>query len=110
MPWIIPETVKCGSRVRGCRSIVERSRGVRCRVNQLDHGWRERSVEYRRLGRTDIRIPPILFGGNVFGWTANETVSCQLLDELLAAGFNAIDTADMYATWVPGNSGGNLKP
>jgi aryl-alcohol dehydrogenase-like predicted oxidoreductase len=66
-------------------------------------------VEYQRLGRTDIKIPPILFGGNVFGWTANETTSCQLLDELMAAGFNAIDTADMYATWVPGNSGGESE-
>jgi aryl-alcohol dehydrogenase-like predicted oxidoreductase len=66
-------------------------------------------VEKRRLGRSGIAIPPLMFGGNVFGWTADETTSFRLLDALLDAGFDAIDTADMYSVWAPGHKGGESE-
>ncbi|HYW33840.1 MAG TPA: aldo/keto reductase, partial [Balneolaceae bacterium] len=58
------------------------------------------------LGNTDIQTPPIIFGGNVFGWTLDEQESFRMLDDLLEAGFNTIDTADIYSRWVDGNEGG----
>jgi aryl-alcohol dehydrogenase-like predicted oxidoreductase len=63
-------------------------------------------MEKRALGKSGISIPPLVFGGNVFGWTADRATSFRLLDALVDAGFNAIDTADMYSTWVPGHQGG----
>lgn len=63
----------------------------------------------RRLGRTGIEIAPLMFGGNVFGWTADETTSLALLDAFADAGFNAIDTADSYSRWVPGHQGGESE-
>jgi aryl-alcohol dehydrogenase-like predicted oxidoreductase len=66
-------------------------------------------MNLRRLGRTDLYIAPLVFGGNVFGWTADERTSFELLDRFLEAGFNAIDTADVYSAWVPGNSGGESE-
>ncbi len=66
-------------------------------------------MEKRELGRSGIRIPPLMFGGNVFGWTADEATSFRLLDALLAAGFNAVDTADVYSGWVPGHQGGESE-
>jgi aryl-alcohol dehydrogenase-like predicted oxidoreductase len=63
----------------------------------------------RKLGNSGLEIAPIVFGGNVFGWTADESTSFQLLDAFLAAGFNAIDTADVYSKWVPGNKGGESE-
>jgi len=67
------------------------------------------AVALRTLGRTGIDIPPLVFGGNVFGWTADEAASFALLDALLDAGFNAIDTADVYSRWVPGHTGGESE-
>lgn len=66
-------------------------------------------MEQRRLGRTDLHIAPLVFGGNVFGWTADEKTSFDLLDRFVDAGFNAIDTADAYSTWAPGNVGGESE-
>ncbi len=63
----------------------------------------------RSLGRSGILVPPLLFGCNVFGWTIDEKTSHTLLDRLMDAGFNAIDTADMYSTWVPGHQGGESE-
>ncbi len=63
----------------------------------------------RKLGRSDLSIAPIVFGGNVFGWSADETTSFTLLDAFVDAGFNAIDTADAYSHWVPGNKGGESE-
>ena len=63
----------------------------------------------RKLGRSDLSIAPIVFGGNVFGWSADEKTSFMLLDAFVDAGFNAIDTADAYSHWVPGNKGGESE-
>ncbi|MEO1988349.1 MAG: aldo/keto reductase [Martelella sp.] len=63
----------------------------------------------RILGRTDIAIAPVVFGGNVFGWTADEKTSFALLDRFVDAGYNAIDTADVYSKWVDGNQGGESE-
>ncbi|RDL49263.1 General stress protein 69 [Ensifer sp. M14] len=66
-------------------------------------------MEKRRLGRTDLSIAPLVFGGNVFGWTADEKTSFALLDTFFDAGLNAIDTADIYSSWAPGNQGGESE-
>ncbi len=63
----------------------------------------------RRLGRTDIEIAPLVFGANVIGWTADETTSFSLLDAFVDGGFTAIDTADSYSRWVPGNDSDSEK-
>ena len=66
-------------------------------------------MQKRRLGRTDLDIAPLVLGGNVFGWTADEKTSFDLLDRFVDAGLNAIDTADAYSRWVPGNKGGESE-
>lgn len=63
----------------------------------------------RKLGRSGLEIAPLVFGGNVFGWTIDEAASFKLLDAFVAHGFNCIDTADMYSTWVPGHVGGESE-
>jgi aryl-alcohol dehydrogenase-like predicted oxidoreductase len=63
----------------------------------------------RPLGRSGIEIGPLVLGGNVFGWTADKATSHALLDRFVAAGLNAIDTADVYSRWVPGNQGGESE-
>jgi aryl-alcohol dehydrogenase-like predicted oxidoreductase len=67
-------------------------------------------MKKRMLGRTGgIEIAPLVFGGNVFGWTVDQQTSFALLDRFVDAGLNAIDTADAYSTWVPGNEGGESE-
>ena len=66
-------------------------------------------MELRQLGRSSIKVAPLALGGNVFGWTADESMSHRLLDAFVAAGFNLIDTADIYSSWAPGNSGGESE-
>ncbi|MGB8313199.1 MAG: aldo/keto reductase [Aestuariivirga sp.] len=66
-------------------------------------------MKTRSLGRTGIHIAPLVLGGNVFGWTADEKTSFAVLDSFAEAGFNAIDTADVYSSWVPGNKGGESE-
>lgn len=66
-------------------------------------------MQTRPLGTTGFDIAPLVFGGNVFGWTVNEDESFRLLDAFVDAGLNAIDTADSYSTWVNGNSGGESE-
>ena len=60
----------------------------------------------RELGHSGLHIAPLVLGGNVFGWTADEKTSFDLLDAFVAGGGNAIDTADVYSAWVPGHEGG----
>lgn len=66
-------------------------------------------MDLRVLGRTGLSISPVVFGGNVFGWTADEKTSFDLLDRFFDAGFDTIDTADCYSGWAPGNSGGESE-
>lgn len=63
----------------------------------------------RELGRSGLHVAPIAFGGNVFGWSADEKMSFALLDAFVEAGFNLVDTADVYSAWVPGNQGGESE-
>jgi aryl-alcohol dehydrogenase-like predicted oxidoreductase len=67
------------------------------------------AIKKRQLGNSGLEVSPICFGGNVFGWTADEPTSFKLLDALAASGFNFIDTADVYSRWVPGNQGGESE-
>lgn len=66
-------------------------------------------MQMRKLGNTSLEIAPLMFGGNVFGWTADEAMSFKLLDGFVGAGLNAIDTADIYSKWVPGHKGGESE-
>jgi aryl-alcohol dehydrogenase-like predicted oxidoreductase len=62
-----------------------------------------------KLGKSDLEFAPIAFGGNVFGWTADEATSHELLDAFVDAGFSFVDTADVYSRWFPGNKGGESE-
>ncbi|MFZ5668750.1 MAG: aldo/keto reductase [Pseudomonadota bacterium] len=66
-------------------------------------------MEHRRLGRSDLLIAPLMLGGNVLGWTADEATSHVILDAFVAGGFNAVDTADVYSAWAPGHVGGESE-
>ncbi len=63
----------------------------------------------RRLGSTDLKIAPLVLGGNVFGWTADRTASFAVLDAFVAGGGTMIDTADVYSAWVDGHQGGESE-
>jgi aryl-alcohol dehydrogenase-like predicted oxidoreductase len=66
-------------------------------------------MQHRKLGGTDLEIQPLIFGGNVLGWTTDEPTSFMLLDAFVAAGFNMIDTAAVYSIRGPGNEGGESE-
>lgn len=63
----------------------------------------------RKLGNSGLEVAPLAFGGNVFGWTIDEEMSFKLLDAFMRAGFNLIDTADVYSNWAEGNQGGESE-
>jgi aryl-alcohol dehydrogenase-like predicted oxidoreductase len=69
----------------------------------------DRAIEKRRLGNSGLEIAPLVFGGNVFGWTVDETRASELLDRFVDSGFNMVDTADVYSNWIPGNHGGESE-
>ena len=66
-------------------------------------------MQRRKLGGSGLETAPIVFGGNVLGWTADEATSFALLDAFVASGFNCIDTADVYSRWAPGHAGGESE-
>ncbi|MBR2814477.1 MAG: aldo/keto reductase [Reyranella sp.] len=66
-------------------------------------------MQKRRLGKSDLEFAPIAFGGNVFGWTADEATSHKLLDAFVDAGFSFVDTADVYSRWAEGHTGGESE-
>lgn len=66
-------------------------------------------MQMRRIAKSEIEVAPLMFGGNVFGWTADQEISFRLLDGFVARGFNFIDTADVYSAWVPGHAGGESE-
>lgn len=66
-------------------------------------------MERRPLGKSGLSIAPLALGGNVFGWTADEATSFAILDRFVDAGFDLVDTANTYSTWVPGHTGGESE-
>ena len=66
-------------------------------------------MELRRLGRSELSVPPLCFGCNIFGWTVDEATSFALLDRLLESGLTFLDTADVYSRWVAGHEGGESE-
>ncbi|MGE3692524.1 MAG: aldo/keto reductase [Novosphingobium sp.] len=66
-------------------------------------------MQFRKLGASGIEVAPLVLGGNVFGWTADKEASFAILDAFMDAGFNAIDTADVYSIFVPGHKGGESE-
>jgi aryl-alcohol dehydrogenase-like predicted oxidoreductase len=66
-------------------------------------------MKMRKLGQSGLAAAPLVLGGNVFGWTADEPTSFKVLDAFVAAGFNLIDTADIYSRWAPGHQGGESE-
>ena len=66
-------------------------------------------MEKRKLGNSGLEVAPLALGGNVFGWTVHEPMASQILDAFVDAGFNLIDTANSYPSWVPGNKGGESE-
>jgi aryl-alcohol dehydrogenase-like predicted oxidoreductase len=66
-------------------------------------------MQMRKLGNTGLEMAPLVFGGNVFGWTIDAAASFRMLDAFVDAGLNAIDTSDVYSFWVPGNQGGESE-
>ena len=66
-------------------------------------------MQLRQLGTSNLHVAPLMFGCNVFGWTATPEVSFRLLDAFVDAGFNFLDTADVYSIWVPGHNGGESE-
>jgi len=62
-----------------------------------------------KLGKSELQVPVICLGGNVFGWTVSEADSFRQLDAALEAGLNFIDTADVYSRWAPGHQGGESE-
>jgi aryl-alcohol dehydrogenase-like predicted oxidoreductase len=63
----------------------------------------------RNIGNSSLKVLPLALGGNVFGWTVDEKTSHEILDAFVGAGFNFIDTADMYSKWKSGNRGGESE-
>ena len=66
-------------------------------------------MQKRKLGKSGLEVVPLMFGGNVFGWTADEPTSFDLLDKFVDRGFDFIDTANVYSVWLPGHSGGESE-
>ena len=66
-------------------------------------------MKMHKLGNSGLQVSPLAFGGNVFGWTVDEPTSFLLLDAFVSAGFNFVDTADVYSKWAPGNRGGESE-
>ncbi len=66
-------------------------------------------MQKRKLGKSGIEIVPLMFGGNVFGWTADEATSFDLLDAFVDRGFDFVDTANVYSVWLPGHKGGESE-
>ena len=67
------------------------------------------TVERRPLGQSGIEVATLALGGNVFGWTADEATSFDILDTFVDEGGNMVDSADVYSAWVPGHQGGESE-
>jgi aryl-alcohol dehydrogenase-like predicted oxidoreductase len=67
------------------------------------------TIMKRKIGTSSLQVTPLMFGGNVFGWTVDEATSFSILDAFVDAGLDFVDTADVYSAWVPGNQGGESE-
>jgi aryl-alcohol dehydrogenase-like predicted oxidoreductase len=74
----------------------------------MQQEWRH-AMQKRKLGNSGLTIAPLVLGGNVFGWTADKDASFAVLDAFVGAGFDAVDTADVYSRWAPGHQGGESE-
>ena len=122
LPWRQPYFLTFAIMVRCIPSIGRKALGAvrteimngpfRCRRASSKHVrpvTENGRMEKRQLGRSGIGVAPLAFGGNVFGWTTDELMSFRLLDAFVSAGFNLIDTADVYSRWAAGNQGGESE-
>jgi len=66
-------------------------------------------MQRRTIGTSELQVAPLMFGGNVFGWTADERTSFSILDAFVDHGLNFIDTADVYSAWIDGHVGGESE-
>ena len=66
-------------------------------------------MNYRKLGRTGLKVSPLCLGTMTFGWSADEATSFSIMDAAVEAGINFFDTADIYSRWIPGNQGGDSE-
>jgi aryl-alcohol dehydrogenase-like predicted oxidoreductase len=66
-------------------------------------------MQTRNIGTSDLKVQPLVFGGNVFGWTADERTSFSILDAFVDHGLNFVDTADVYSAWIEGHTGGESE-
>ena len=66
-------------------------------------------MQKRPIGTSELQVAPLVFGGNVFGWTADERTSFSILDAFVDHGLNFIDTADVYSAWIDGHKGGESE-
>lgn len=66
-------------------------------------------MKTKKIGKSELEVVPFALGGNVFGWTADEKTSFEILDAYISTGFNFIDTADIYSVWHEGNKGGESE-
>jgi aryl-alcohol dehydrogenase (NADP+) len=66
-------------------------------------------MQLHTIGTSDLQVTPLIFGGNVFGWTADERTSFSILDAFVELGLNFVDTADCYSHWADGNKGGESE-
>ena len=98
---MVASTLAPGEQPRACLNSLARS----TRLTRIGRA----TMQFRKLGATGIDIAPLVLGGNVFGWTADRETSFAILDAFLDAGFNAIDTADVYSIFVPGHIGGESE-
>src|SRR4051794_22222760 len=96
-----------GTRRRSSRAVDARSRPPGQRSRRSLGGLAPMLT--RRLGRTDLDVSVLCFGGNVFGWTTDAAQSAAVLDAFMEAGGNFVDTADVYSRWVPGHQGGESE-
>lgn len=71
--------------------------------------WEKAQMEYRKLGRTGLKVSPLCLGTMTFGWSAGEATSFSIMDAAVDAGINFFDTADIYSRWIPGNTGGDSE-
>src|SRR5262245_47071320 len=113
MPLAPASSAATRARCRGCRAVGPSNGRAANGCGKLGRPNYARgddaTMEMRKLGRTGLRVAALCLGGNTFGWTTDQETSEAVLDAYVTAGGNFIDTADVYARWAPGNTGGESE-